>query len=297
MRLDPGKGKPCERLCLSLEDLENPAAQKRHKIFVEVRASSKISNMLHRSSSILSNSEITASFDNESTFQLAYIDKPGDIKGLNAQGGNSTPSKRVQLERSVLPDGTLLTTVTTRHSRARGNAPCGKLPPHDSLSVPSAQLVRVYRRFTSKQEQVPLIQDEVALSHLYARSMEKYKGEPAAPDASGTPPSTPPPTGPTDSPQATQSTPGSPTPLSKSPPATPSEASESTSRTNGESERSVSPMLPHLACPNSDTVQDGESVREVDTQSLKERRGNGIVLCEFCSHLFPLPTHCFQYCS
>ena len=72
MRLDPGKGKLCERLCLSLEDLENPAAQKRHKIFVEVRASSKISYMLHRSSSILSNSEITASFDNESTFQAPF---------------------------------------------------------------------------------------------------------------------------------------------------------------------------------------------------------------------------------
>uniref|UniRef100_UPI00358F01BF phospholipid transfer protein C2CD2L-like isoform X2 n=1 Tax=Myxine glutinosa TaxID=7769 RepID=UPI00358F01BF len=282
VRLDPGKGKQCERLCLSLEDLQNPAGQKCHKIFVE----------------------------------LAYIDKPGDTKGVNAHGSTSTPSKRVQLERSVLPDGTLLTTVTTRHSRMRGNAPCVRSPikvmvtetegtmagavgtscgsqepqangcesllvarrgPGTVAELAMQSLVSAPRPSTPTRrsmllisgiERVPLVQDDVALSHLYALSMEEYKGEPAAPNAPGTPPSTDPP----DSPQATQSSPGSPS-LSKSPPATPPAASESTSRTNGEMERNVSPMLPHPVCPNSDTVPDEESVRAVDTQSLKERRG------------------------
>ncbi|NIG61302.1 C2 domain-containing protein 2-like [Pontoporia blainvillei] len=121
-----------------------------------------------------------------------------------------TPTKKIELDRTIMPDGTIVTTVTTVQSRPRVD---GKLAGESHLSNgldPVAETAirqltepsgRAAKKTPTKRStliisgvsKVPIAQDELALSLGYAASLEASMQDDAGPGGGpSSPPSDPP---------------------------------------------------------------------------------------------------------
>ncbi|POI34004.1 hypothetical protein CIB84_002246 [Bambusicola thoracicus] len=122
--------------------------------------------------------------------ELLYQDSSAS---LNAQHATSlhtsiTPTKKVEMDRTIMPDGTIVTTVTTIQSRPKVDCKLGDSQMPNGLDPVAETAIRQLTETNNKPtkktptkrstliisgvSKVPLAQDEMALSLGYAASME-----------------------------------------------------------------------------------------------------------------------------
>ncbi|XP_054147505.1 phospholipid transfer protein C2CD2L isoform X3 [Melozone crissalis] len=124
------------------------------------------------------------------TLELLFQESPASLNAPHATSLRTsiTPTKKVEMDRTIMPDGTIVTTVTTIQSRPKADCKLGDshlpngLDPVAETAI--RQLTETNNRTTKKTptkrstliisgvSKVPIAQDEMALSLGYAASLE-----------------------------------------------------------------------------------------------------------------------------
>ncbi|KAF4796444.1 C2 domain-containing protein 2-like protein [Turdus rufiventris] len=124
------------------------------------------------------------------TLELLFQECPASLNALHATSLRTsiTPTKKVEMDRTIMPDGTIVTTVTTIQSRPKADCKLGDSHVPNGLDPVAEtairQLTETNNKTTKKTptkrstliisgvSKVPIAQDEVALSLGYASSLE-----------------------------------------------------------------------------------------------------------------------------
>ncbi|KAF2977033.1 hypothetical protein EK904_013100 [Melospiza melodia maxima] len=124
------------------------------------------------------------------TVELLFQESPASLNAPHATSLRTsiTPTKKVEMDRTIMPDGTIVTTVTTIQSRPKADCKLGDshlpngLDPVAETAI--RQLTETNNKTTKKTptkrstliisgvSKVPIAQDEMALSLGYAASLE-----------------------------------------------------------------------------------------------------------------------------
>ncbi|OXB81220.1 UNVERIFIED_CONTAM: hypothetical protein H355_014264 [Colinus virginianus] len=122
--------------------------------------------------------------------ELLYQDSSASLNTQHATSLHTsiTPTKKVEMDRTIMPDGTIVTTVTTIQSRPKVDCKLGDSQMPNGLDPVAETAIRQLTETNNKPakktptkrstliisgvSKVPLAQDEMALSLGYAASME-----------------------------------------------------------------------------------------------------------------------------